>query len=85
MLDTHDIDVFKLNSSLRQLKSVWVLPRFGDLAQLLVTGLERSILLLPNGGVTMNASDIARQRATLEANLEAQFSKKPHAWAQVGA
>ncbi len=74
MLETGDSDVFKLNSTLRQLKTVWALPRFGDQARLLVTGLERGILARPNGEVTMDASDIARQRATDEADLEAQFS-----------
>ncbi|MBV1864903.1 MAG: serine protease [Rhodobacteraceae bacterium] len=74
MLDTDDTDVFKLNSTLRQFKSVWALSRFSDEARLLVTGLERNILAQANGEVLMDASDIARQRQTNEDDLQAQFS-----------
>lgn len=74
MLDTNDSDLFKLNSTLRQFKSLWSLPRFSDEARLLVTGLERNILARPNGEILMNASDITRQRETRESDLQAQFS-----------
>ncbi|WP_298854755.1 serine protease [uncultured Ruegeria sp.] len=74
MLATHDVDVFKLSSTLRQFKTVWALPRSTKKAKLLVTGLERAILNQANGEVHMDASDIRRQRQTNEGDLEAQFS-----------
>ncbi len=83
MLATNDADVFKLNSTLRQFKSVWALPRFSDEAKLLVTGLERNILAQANGEILMDASDIARQRQTNEDDLQAQFSNallRGHGW-----
>lgn len=74
MLATDDTDVFKLGSTLRQFKSVWALSRSTEEAQLLVTGLERTILNQANGEVHMDAVDIRRQRQTNEDDLEAQFS-----------
>lgn len=74
MLTANDADVFKLSSTLRQFKTVWALSRSTEEAQLLVTGLERTVLNQANGEVHMDASDISRQRQTNESDLEAQFS-----------
>lgn len=83
MLATNDVDVFKLSSTLRQLKRVWALSRSTDEARLLLTGLERTVLNQANGEVHMDADDIRRQRQTNEEDLEAQFSSallRGHDW-----
>lgn len=62
---------FELNGTLRQFKEIWRLQDQGENSANLVTWLERTLIGQPNSEIILDASDIDRQQAVDEKQLEA--------------
>lgn len=82
-IEKGEANVFQLNGTLRQFKDVWLLPARGVEASNIITWLERNLLAVPNGGVSLDSDDIDRQLSAKDVDLEALHSHhkmRSHSW-----